>query len=370
MKSREDKDSVILTCFSPVMTPIIKIVGNSCNLRCDYCFYHEKNQQERTVMGIEILEKFIRQYLELFDGNLRFNWHGGEPLLAGISFFQKIVELQKRYIRNNQKISNSIQTNGILINKKWAAFFRDNDFEVGVSLDGVKKCHDLFRKNITGQSSFDATIRGIRILQKYKVPIGILHVLTNKSLSYIKENFHFFVNDLQIKDICTCVYAPTRGPCMFNQKMTNKKFTEFFKRVIDFWFLQNNPDLQIRELENFLAGIYGKIASVCGFNGTCSAFFCVDYDGKIYPCDRVSNESRFCIGDLSSNFLRDILNSDKRLDWAKKTKFLHSDCLSCAWRDACRNGCTDYRNDEGKYLFCETRKKIFNYLREKIGGSK
>ncbi len=364
------ENPVILTCFVPVMTPIIKIVGDYCNLRCDYCFYHHKEQQVKTIMDIDLLEKFIEQYLELFDGKLRFNWHGGEPLLAGMSFFESIIQLQEKYIKNTQKIVNSIQTNATLINEKWAVFFKEHNFEVGVSLDGIEKCHNRFRKNIGGKGSFKSTVRGIKILQDHKIPIGILQTLTHSNIPFTKENFKFFVDKLGLKQICTCIYIPSDKFCILGEEITNKDFTEFLKTAIDFWFHQDDPDLEIREIENLFAGANGKLASLCGFNGTCTAFFCLEYNGKVYPCDRVSNREEFCFGDLSKEPLKKILNSQERLNWAKIANFLHQDCLRCTWKNACHNGCTDYRDNEEKYLFCESRKEIFNHLIGKIGGLK
>ena len=142
---------VILTSPLKVMVPIIKVVGDFCNLRCQYCFYNTKDQLTRRMMKDELLEKFLAQYMGLFTGRLIFIWHGGEPLLAGLPFFKKIVDIQAKNLRDGQIIQNTIQTNATLIDNAWAEFFRAHDFRVGVSLDGDKESHDHFRLSHGGE---------------------------------------------------------------------------------------------------------------------------------------------------------------------------------------------------------------------------
>lgn len=370
-KSQDSRSPVALTSSMPIMVPIIKIVGNYCNLRCEYCFYHKKEQQRKTVMNRKLLRKFLKEYMDLFNGILRFNWHGGEPLLAGTSFFESIIKFQRKYTREGQKIVNAIETNGTLIDDAWASFFKTHNFRIGVSIDGIQECHDQFRKDGDGQGSFDRVVQGIRTLQKYGVPLGIIQTLTHHNISdisLIKKNFNFFVHELGIKKIGFSLCSPVGTPWMYSQRLTNEELTRFFRTVIDLWILRDDSYLQIREIENFIAGVMKKQASLCEFNGSCSAFFTVDYNGEIYPCDRFSGRKEFLLGDLSKQSLLEILNGEKRLGWARKTNFLHQDCLECMWQKACHNGCTDCRNDEGKYLFCNTRKSIFGYLEKKIKG--
>lgn len=358
------KKSVILTSPLSIMSPIIKIVGNYCNLRCEYCFYHECDQRKKTVMNISLLEKFIREYLEIFKGNLRFTWHGGEPLLAGIKFFEKIVEFQDKYSKKNQNILNTIQTNGTLINDKWAQFFKKHDFRIGVSIDGIEECHDRFRKNKNGYGSFKNTIKGIKILQKYRVPSSVLSTITKQNLKYAKENFEFFVEDLGIKSIAyNYVYSLERK----KYNVLPEDLAGYLKTIIDLWLKKNKPEIRIREIENYLAGIINRKASLCLFNGWCNSFFCLEFDGKIYPCDKLSGDNELLYGNLSDQHLIDILNSRKRIRYAQKVNYLPLNCMKCNWKDSCNNGCVYYRDKNNQFYFCQTRKDIFDYLNEKIG---
>lgn len=366
--------SVVLTSSLKVMIPIIKVVGDFCNLRCRYCFYNTKDQLTSHIMSIELLEKFFAEYMELFSGRLFFVWHGGEPLLAGLSFFERIIELQTKYLKEGQIIKNAIQTNATLIDDKWAEFFKSHNFKVGVSFDGGQESHDHFRKNYSGHGSFDQVMRGVEILRRHGIEPGFIQTLTHNNVIRIKEDFSFFVNILRAKrwGMNDFLDVNSVNQAMINQSLTNEELTQFLKSYIDLWLAQDDITLQIREIDNFISGVLKKRASSCSFNGVCTGYFCLEYDGRVYPCDRFTNRSEFLFGDLSSRSLLKILNGSARLKYAKDVNALHSNCVICEWQHACHNGCTSNRigGISGKYYFCKTRKAIFEYLRDKLNEYK
>lgn len=368
------KKSVILTSPLKTMVPIIKVVGDFCNLRCRYCFYNTEEQSTHHVMSDELLEKFLVQYMDLFSGHIIFIWHGGEPLLAGLLFFQKVVDLQTRNLRGGQTIQNNIQTNATLVDDAWAEFFKTYDFRVGVSLDGDKESHDHFRLNHGGAGSFDRVMRGIEILRRHGIEPGIIQTLTHDNAPRAREDFNFFANILGTKGWGVNDYLDVAGinKAMLGQTITNEELTQFLKTYIDLWLAQDDPDLRVREIENFISGVFGKTAPNCTFNGSCAGFFCLEYDGRAYPCDRLSNRPEFLFGNLSHQPLLDILNSTTRLKYAEDVNFLHPDCAICEWQKACHNGCAMHRIEgiRGKCYYCETRKTIFAYLKEKVETQK
>ncbi|MFH2013516.1 MAG: radical SAM protein [Patescibacteria group bacterium] len=364
------ENQVILTSPLPIMIPIIKIVGNYCNCRCGYCFYHENDQSTPRLMDIELLESFIKQYMELFSGGLNFIWHGGEPLLAGIDFFKKIIKFQEENLRDEQIVKNYIQTNGTLISDEWAVFLKANNFRVGVSIDGDRESHNLFRKDKAGKGTFNRVVKGIKVLRRNGIEPGIMKTLTSSNVKRSVNDFNFFLDVLKVKSWSANVYLDLKkeNKAMTDQSVSTEELTEFLLNYIDFWLSKDNAVLKIREIENFISGIFEKVAPNCTFNGFCSGYFCLDYGGKIYPCDRFSNNSEYVFGDLSQQSLLEVLNSSKRLKYAECVNFVPDDCTICEWKDACHNGCSSYRIDgvKGKYYYCETRKKVFNYLKEKI----
>lgn len=363
-------DMVILAAPIRTMVPIIKVVGDFCNLRCRYCFYNTKDQLTPCVMSDELLEKFIVEYMELFSGQLRFIWHGGEPLLAGLSFFQRVIDLQEKNLGEGYVIRNDIQTNATLIDDQWASFFKTYDFRVGVSLDGSKESHDRFRNNYGGRGSFDLVMSGVETLRRHGVPHGFLQTLTRANLTRSREDFNFFVNILGTRSWGINHYLDLEkvNEAMVSQNITNKELAEFLKEYIDLWLTQDDPNLRIREIDNFLSGVQGKKATSCSFSGSCTTYFCLEYDGRIYPCDRLSGREELLFGDLSRQSLLEILNGPARLKYAREVNSPHPDCSICEWQMACRNGCPHHRigGTGGKYYYCEARKRIFAYLKTKV----
>ncbi len=362
--------SVILTSPLRTMVPIIKVVGDYCNLRCRYCFYNARDQSVRCVMSDELLEKFIKEYMELFSGNLKFIWHGGEPLLAGMSFLRKIVYLQAKYLTSKQTIQNVIQTNATLINSEWARFFKTNNFKVGVSIDGAKRSHNHFRLHKKGFGSFNAAVRGIKILENNNIHPGFIQTLTKSNIENAQEDFYFFSEILKAKSWGINHYLDIQqvNKKMLGQSIDCVDLTNFLKVYIDFWLTQDRPDIRIREIENFFAGVLNKQSSNCTFSGSCTGYFTVEYNGKVFPCDRLSTDEKFLFGDLSTQSLLEVLNGSKRIEYAQSVNTPHADCINCEWHNACHNGCSANRigGIQGKYFYCESRKVIFAYLKEKI----
>ena len=140
---------------------MVKPAGSLCNLDCSYCYYLDKAEiygGREPRMSLEMLETFVREYIQANDvPEVQFNWHGGEPLVLGLDFYRKAMEFEKKYAEG-KKIYNTIQTNGVLLNQDWCTFLRDNEFLVGVSIDGPRDIHDRYRKDRGGASVFDKVI--------------------------------------------------------------------------------------------------------------------------------------------------------------------------------------------------------------------
>src|SRR4051812_724846 len=136
-----------------------KPIGPICNLDCAYCFYLEKEalypDKSNWRMQDEVLEAYVRQYVEAQDGpEITFAWQGGEPTLMGVDFFRRVVELQKQYA-DGKTIANALQTNGTLLDDEWCAFFKAEDFLIGLSIDGPCELHDYYRVDKSGRPTFE-----------------------------------------------------------------------------------------------------------------------------------------------------------------------------------------------------------------------
>ncbi|MFH1676482.1 MAG: radical SAM protein, partial [bacterium] len=293
---------------------IIKVVGDFCNFRCAYCFYNAKDQSEPHVMSRNLLERFIAGKMSLFEGDLNFIWHGGEPLLAGLEFFEDVIEFQgENRTEKHGEIRNSIQTNGSLINDEWADFFSETGFHVGVSIDGGPKSQDRFRRDASGGSSFSKTMRGIETLKRKNVRFGAIQTVTSSNLKNAETDFRFFVDELKVTHWGTNVFLDFDDhPLAECENVSCDDWSDYLRNCIELWIRENNPHLRIREIDNFIAGIIGKRARSCSFNGSCGRHICIDWDGKVYPCDRFSGREDLCYGDLNEMSLGEILESPVR----------------------------------------------------------
>lgn len=356
-------DKYISYCLPSVA--IVKPVGDWCNLRCDYCFHHMKDQVQKRLMDIEFLERFLKEYFALPLEEYGFSWHGGEPLLAGIPFFKEVVRLQRK-LGKDAKINNAIQTNGILIDDEWAAFFKHNDFGVGISLDGCREAHNRFRVDYNRKGSFDRVIKAIETLRAWKIEPGILQTFTRSNIAYTEKNFLFLIEKLGVKSIGINPFYDLEGinTDMVGQTLSPEEFTTALKTYVRLWLRKKHSCLKIREICDFLAGTLGKIASTPCFYGLCEVVFCIEWNGEVYPCDQVPGKEEFLCGNLVHQSLEEILNGPAWRKYIERISILTETCRTCSWLVACNNGCPFLREGgvEGIYYYCKSRQEMFAYF--------
>ena len=178
-----------------------KPTGSACNLRCDYCFFLKKEKlypESSFRMSAEVHESYIRQLLEAHAvPEVTIAWQGGEPTLMGLDFYRRSVELQRQYARPGMRIENTFQTNGILLDEEWCAFFRENGFLVGLSMDGPADMHDHFRKDRAGRGTFERVLKAARLLQEQRVEFNILCTVNSWNGSHPLRVYRFFRDDLE-----------------------------------------------------------------------------------------------------------------------------------------------------------------------------
>ena len=159
-----------------------KPVGARCNLACSYCYYLEKGGMYGDggpgMMTDDLLELFIKQYMACqTQREVLFMWHGGEPLLRPLSFYRRVVALQRKHA-GGHLVDNCIQTNGTLLTEEWCRFLKDNNWLVGVSLDGPQWMHDRHRKDNRGDGTFQKVMRGVELLDRHGVEWNAMAVST------------------------------------------------------------------------------------------------------------------------------------------------------------------------------------------------
>ncbi len=352
--------------------PIIKVCGVSCNCTCSYCFYkYERDRQKIHVMDSENLELLIKEFSGLYDNIAEFDWHGGEPLLAGIEFYKEAVRLQNVYKKDNQLIINKVQTNGILVNDEWIDFFKENNFQIGISLDGPQDFHDCYRKDFSGRGTFTRTLDAYKKLHAAGVRVGIIAVVHDINSKYPDAMYHFF-KDLGVRSL---TLNPCKGYNIPGKKMNigmvePNAYARFMNRFFDLWFADDDPDFSIRQFRNILQRYYGGPYVTCSFAAECEKMLTIDYDGLIYPCEEDFFCSENAYGHLREG-LQTIMSKPEFKEYAKHIREMRVDCLDCQYWHYCKGGCTrDYFDQQilqqSKNYYCQAWQEIFSHVISKV----
>jgi len=351
----------------------IKIVGDFCNIRCEYCRNRDFNRTEKAVMSIETLEKLCAFLNSLPQKKARVNWHGGEPLLAGKKFFNHIVRIEKEY--PDKVWLNVVQTNATLIDDGWAKFFVDNGFHIGVSIDGTERVHNIDRVSAAGHGTYKRAMRGVDILRQHEIDPGVICTITKKTVKYAEEIFLGLVSS-GFKDIAFNAFYNTASESDGNEYgLSYKDWSMFLKEIFELWIENNDETIRVRELDAILAWVKGKSTNGCSFRGSCDKWFAINNTGDIYPCERFGKKIHF--GNIDSfGVYKNLITDQSFLDWRNSIHVLPKKCTTCTFLSLCNNGCSSHRqaDDQGilLYTYCESRLEFYDFVQSRIkkGGER
>jgi uncharacterized protein len=320
-------------------------------------------------LSLPVLERAIQDACASAS-RIKFLWHGGEPMLAGMSFYEKALEFQARYRLPGQAISNHIQTNATLINGRWAEFFAHYHFRVSTSIDGPSGIHDAYRANKAGQGSFDDVVRGIRRLQALGERVGVIITLTKVSVAYPDEIFQTILElgegGYEI-NVCSDTTAGTE-----DIRPSTEEAIACLSRIFDLWFGLDNPAFRIRLFMNTLRALRGGLPNDCAFRyNRCRDFVAIDESGDIYPCARFLKEAKVYMGNVLSDGLQNTLKSQAATQLYDCIAKVKEECLSCEWIEACGGGCAYQRwlhrgQFDDPFPLCQVRKGIFAHVRKRL----
>ena len=288
--------------FAKPMYVMLKPVGSACNLKCEYCYYLEKENlypsAKGQLMSDALLEKFTEQYINSQTQNeILFTWHGGETLLRPISFYKKALELQKKYGRG-RKIDNVIQTNGTLLNDAWCEFFKENNFLVGISIDGPQEFHDEYRRNKGGQPTFVKVMKGINLLKKHGVEYNAMAVVNDFNADYPIEFYNFFkqidcryiqfapiVERIGNRTDGLTLSAPHEVAELADFSVTPLQWGKFLCALFDEWIKEDVGIFYIQMFDSTLANWMGVQPGVCTLAKHCGHAGVMEFNGDVYSCD-------------------------------------------------------------------------------------
>ena len=372
--------------FSKPLYVMLKPAGSLCNLACKYCYYLEKQKlyplDKSKVISDALLEEFIKQYIEAQTmPQVLFTWHGGETLMRPISFYKHALELQKRYAYGRQ-IDNCIQTNGTMLTDEWCEFFKENNFLVGVSIDGPQEFHDEYRRTRSGKPSWHEVMKGIRLLQKHGVEWNALAVINDFNADYPKEFYHFFkdlgcryiqftpVVERIVKRADGLTLAPgmQEGGEVTDFSVTPEQWGNFLCTLYDEWVKLDVGEIFIQLFDATLANWAGVPPGVCSMSGECGHAAVMEFNGDVYSCDHfVYPEYR--LGNIRQQTLTGLMYSDRQRNFGKlKTGTLTRQCRECRFLFACHGECPknrfvrDVYGNPGHNYLCAGYRKFFEHV--------
>lgn len=362
--------------FSKPLYVMTKPVGAICNLACKYCYYLEKTNlyKENTskfVMSDSLLEKFIEEYINSQTmPQVLFTWHGGETLMRPLSFYQKVVELQKKYA-NGRTIDNCIQTNGTLLNDEWCEFFHDNHWLVGISIDGPQEFHDEYRKNKQGKPSFMKVMQGIHLLNKHQVEWNAMAVVNDYNADYPLEFYHFFkelgCHYIQFTPIVERIHPHADGRHLAHVLQKEEKLADFsvspeqwgnfLCTIFDEWVKNDVGEYFIQIFDATLANWMGAQPGVCTMAPTCGHAGVMEFNGDVYSCDHFVFPE-FKLGNIYEKSLIEMMYSEKQIQFGQQKKdSLPNKCKECNYLFACNGECP-----KNRFLTTEDGEPGLNYL--------
>lgn len=371
-----------------------KPIGPICNLDCKYCFYLEKEAlytDGKWRMAPDLLENYIQQYITAQPlQQVSFAWQGGEPTLLGVDFFRRVVELQRKYA-NGKEIDNAFQTNATLLDDEWATFLKENDFLVGVSIDGPREIHDAYRVDKKGRSSFDAVMRGIEVLQAREVRFNTLTCLNRLTATKPLEIYRFlkgigsehmqFIPIVERRpgqqakkwglDLATPDESSEHGVDdlpVFGWSVRPSDFGDFYVKIFDRWLKKDVGKVFVQMFETALAKWLGIAGGICVHAETCGDALAIEHNGDLYSCDHFVYP-QYKLGNIKETPMAQMVASPQQIQFGKnKRDTLPPYCRSCSVRFACNGGCPKDRflhtpdGDPGLHYLCAGYKAFFTHV--------
>ena len=347
-----------------------KPVGSRCNMRCAYCYYLDKGKysenKKQTRMSFDLLEKLIRQTVAASPGPVvSFTWHGGEPTLAGLDFYKKALELEKKYLPKGWEAWNNLQTNGLLLNEGWCRFLKENRFDVGLSIDGSMEVHDLNRRLPNGAGTFGRVSASIRRLRETGVEPDLLCTVNAVSQENPLEVYRALRDTGCIwVQFIPVVIRDTRGGAAPGS-VTPEGYGRFLTAVFDEWVRHDLGVLDVQLFAEMARIMAGGQASLCWMSPTCGHVLIAEEDGAVYSCDHfVDPEHR--LGTLHEGSLARMAGGEfQRAFGLGKRETLTEECRACPYLRFCNGGCPKDRfglsaeGQPGQYWLCPGLKAFF-----------
>ena len=360
-------------------TVMVKPVGSRCNMRCTYCYYLEKGKYsshtEQTILSDALLDHLIRQSIEC---NVRsgsavsFVWHGGEPTLAGLDFYRRALELEKKYAPTGWRIFNNLQTNGLLLDDAWCDFLQANHFDVGISIDGCEQVHDQNRRDLGGRGTWERVRASVERLKARGLRPDLLCTVNAASAQDPLAVYH------ALRDLDTGwmqfipILVRQADGSLSAESVTPAAYGNFLCAIFDEWITHDLGRTDVQLFAETARIWNGGRASVCFLAPTCGNVLIAEEDGSIYACDHFVDD-KHRLGRLKRSNLEDLADSPFQQTFGRsKREGLTGSCKACPWLSCCQGGCPKDRfgraedGEEGQYYLCEGLRQFFAHAKKPV----
>ena len=369
----------------PRIHVLAKPSGATCNLACSYCFFLDKEllyPNSKFRMKDEVLENYIQQLIETHrTQEVTVAWQGGEPTLMGLDFFRKAIEYQEKYRKPGMTFENTMQTNGTLLDDEWCAFLKENNYLVGISIDGPEHLHDAHRVDKGGKGTFEKVMRGLRLLQKHGVEYNVLMTVNRINADYPREIYHFLRDEVGTQWIQFIPVIERINPDGYNiynvgntvtsRSVLPEQFGRFLIQVFDEWIYNDVGKMFIQTFEAAARNWMGLPSSgMCVFEETCGLGLALEHNGDLYSCDHFV-EPKFLLGNIQEEHMLELVSSDQQIKFGlDKRDTLPKYCRECEVRFACHGECPKNRfiqtpdGEDGLNYLCAGWKGFFHRINE------
>lgn len=360
-----------------LQTILIKPASALCNMKCDYCFYCDQAKKRQVasygMMELATAENIIRKVLGQGRADICFAFQGGEPTLRGLDFFKRIRELEEKYNIYGCRILNTLQTNGLSIDRNWCDFLKKHEFLVGVSLDGNKFLHDLYRHDKEGGGTYERVRESIRLLGEYEIDYNILTVVTLQTAQNIKEIYREYkLRGWNYQQYITCLdpFMEERGGKAYS--LSPEAYGQFLIQLFSLWYKdwRRGKSPYIRQFENYVGILLGYPPEACEYRGMCSIQCVTEADGSVYPCDFYVGD-QYRLGNFNKDEIADFFCKEEGKSFVKESQKWSKVCRECEFFFLCRSGCQRsriYRAEEEGYrnYFCRGLYEFFSRCRKDL----
>lgn len=343
---------------------MIKPVGNCCNLSCSYCYVINESDHaaQLSQMSVGTLEQTIKATVPCRPTPIML-WSGGEPLLASIHFFEKVLTLQKKILSKTHVI-NSIQTNGTLLNDAWIKVFKEANFQIGISWDGFKS---RLRRTERNECTSIDVFEKIKQCRSADLDIGVIMVISQDNLCNI-ENSLIGLYELGVRNV---LLKPYNNKKTDGHSLMPEEYAQLMCRLLDLWLSVGDKDWKVEHLASFVRALRGERPTSCEFANSCHTFLTVQHNGDVTTCDFMGDST--ALGNVSDNTIPEICEREAYIRFRDCASSIPSECYDCKWTSFCRGGCLHYRLpinsvDQcwGLHSLCEAQKQIFDYYSRRL----